>query len=130
MQLLKEEPFYLLVRELIWGVKFKSEKIPIGRKKEKGVDVADLFEKAHALLMKPVISDKDNEEKQIVLLERYVSKGIIKKIPVEFEKQYRFYCGEAYNKVTEYLKYSFAFRSGKDYIKLKEKLKKASLPKV
>lgn len=98
--------------------------------KEKGVDVADLFEKAHALLMKPVISDKDNEEKQIVLLERYVSKGIIKKIPVEFEKQYRFYCGEAYNKVTEYLKYSFVFRSGKDYIKLKEKLKKASLPKV
>lgn len=45
---------------------------------EKNVDVADYFEKAHLLLMKPAVSLKDNEEKQIQLLRKYVAPAVLK----------------------------------------------------
>lgn len=96
--------------------------------KERGADIAELFQKAHLLLMKPIISSKDNEEKQIILLNKYVNSIVRKKIPAEFENQYRICCGEAYNKVREYLKKTSVSRMGKDYRKLEEKLQKASVP--
>lgn len=71
---------------------------------EKNVDVADYFEKAHLLLMKPAVSLKDNEEKQIQLLRKYVAPAVLKKLPSDFKDRYRRYCGEAYNKVHEFLK--------------------------
>lgn len=98
--------------------------------KEREIDVVELFRKAHLLLMKPVISNKDNEEKQIILFNKYVNDAIKKKIPIEFEMQYRIYCGEAYNKVADYLKKSSIIRTGKDYRKLMKKLQIASVPKM
>lgn len=97
---------------------------------EKGVDVSDFFQKAHLLLMKPAISNKDNEEKQIQLLYKYVRPEVYKKIPDDFVEQYRLCCGEAYNKVHEYLKKSSVFQSGKDYGKLERKLMKAAALKT
>ena len=60
------------------------------------------FEKAHLLLMKPAVSLKDNEEKQIQLLRKYVAPAVLKKLPSDFKDRYRRYCGEAYNKVHEF----------------------------
>lgn len=71
---------------------------------EKNVDVADYFEKAHLLLMKPAVSLKNNEKKQIQLLRKYVAPAVLKKLPSDFKDRYRRYCGEAYNKVHEFLK--------------------------
>lgn len=95
--------------------------------KEKEIDFADLFQKAHSLLMEPVVSNKDNEEKQIVVLKMYVRKSIQEKMPVGFAEQYRAYCGEAYNKVSAYLKRTDILRTENNYEKLKKQLQLASL---
>lgn len=71
---------------------------------ESVVDVSELFIKAHKLLMQPVVSDKDNEEKQLRLLEYYVKDSIQKKLPKSFKKTYSEFCGEAYNRINKYLK--------------------------
>lgn len=90
-------------------------------------DAADLFEKAHLLLMKPVVSSKDNEEKQIRLLQYYIQNSIKSKLPPNFLKTYREFCGEAYNKVNQYTKKMSIKRiDGNKFDKLKERLLKNS----
>lgn len=86
-------------------------------------DVADLFEKAHLLLMKPVVSSKDNEAKQIRLLKYYVQKSITSKLPQSFKQTYQKYCAEAYNKVNLYSKKI----KDNEFQRLGEKLLKASV---
>lgn len=94
---------------------------------EQNVDVADYFEKAHFLLMKPAISVKDNEEKQIQLLGKYVDPRMYKKIPDSFMKAYGNYCGEAYNKVHEFLAKKDSVKDLDNYKKLEKKLLKNSV---
>lgn len=96
---------------------------------EKNVDVADYFEKAHLLLMKPAVSLKDNEEKQIQLLRKYVAPAVLKKLPSDFKDRYRRYCGEAYNKVHEFLKKNSSVQVIKNYQRMEKQLLKASLVK-
>ena len=96
---------------------------------EKDVDVADYFKRAHLLLMKPAVSTKDNEEKQIQLLKKYVTAAIYKKMPSEFMEAYRGYCGEAYNKVNEFLKRNVSVKTIGDYKRLESRLLKASAEK-
>lgn len=67
--------------------------------KDSSCDTAELFEKAHLLLMKPVVSAKDNEAKQIRLLKYYIQRSIFSKLPQSFRQTYQRYCGDAYNKV-------------------------------
>lgn len=99
---------------------------------EKNVDVADYFERAHLLLMKPAVSLKDNEEKQIQLLRKYVTPAVLKKLPSDFKERYRRYCGEAYNKVHEFLKKNSSVQvicNYQSYEKMEKQLLKASLVK-
>lgn len=86
-------------------------------------DVSELFEKAHLLLMKPIVSSKDNEAKQIRLLKYYVQKSITTKLPQSFRQTYKMYCAEAYNKVNLYLKKI----KDNDFQRLREKLLKSSV---
>ena len=96
---------------------------------ERNVDVADYFERAHLLLMKPVVSIKDNEEKQILLLKKYVIPAVYKKLPSTFMERYRECCGEAYNKVHEFLKKNSSVPIKDNYQKLEKQLLKFSLVK-
>ena len=90
-------------------------------------DTAELFEKAHLLLMKPAVSSKDNEEKQIRLLKYYVQGSIKDKLPHSFTKTYQKYCGEAYNKINQYLKKVSTRLTGNEFDKLRDKLLRASV---
>lgn len=90
-------------------------------------DVTELFQKAHLLLMQPVISVKDNEEKQLLLLNYYVKKSVRNKLPNNFIKTYQRLCSEAYNKVNQYTKKVSAKVKRTDFEKLKEKLLRASV---
>ena len=94
---------------------------------ESCADVKDLFSKAHILLMKPVVSNKDNEEKQIRLLKYYVQKNIQKKIPFDFVDTYNSYCAEAYNKGNNYLKKCTDISKKRDFSGLIQKLLKESV---
>ena len=77
--------------------------------------------------MQPVVSDKDNEEKQLLLLNNYVKKNIRNKLPDSFSDTYHKFCGEAYNKVSQYTKKVNAKASRSDFENLKEKLLRASV---
>lgn len=90
-------------------------------------DTTELFEKAHLLLMKPVVSSKDDETKQIRLLKYYVQKSITTKMPQSFRLTYQRYCGEAYNKVNLYSKKISDKLKGNEFKRLGEKLLKASM---
>lgn len=90
-------------------------------------DTAELFEKAHLLLMKPVVSSKDNEAKQIRLLKYYVQKSITSKLPQGFRQTYHKYCGEAYNKVNQYSKKVDDKLKDNEFKQLREKLLRASV---
>lgn len=89
-------------------------------------DTAELFERAHLLLMKPVVSSKDNEAKQIRLLKYYVQKPITSKLPQSFRPNFQRYCGDAYNKVNQYIKKMSEKPKEDEFKKLAEKLLKAS----
>lgn len=91
------------------------------------IEPTELFRKAHTLLMQPVVSDKDNEEKQLLLLNNYVKKNIRNKLPDSFSDTYHKFCGEAYNKVSQYTKKVNAKASRSDFENLKEKLLRASV---
>lgn len=95
--------------------------------KDSNCDTVELFEKAHLLLMKPVVSLKDDEAKQIRLLKYYVQRTITSKIPQSFHQTYQKYCGEAYNKVNQYFKKIKEKQKENEFKKLKEKLLKASV---
>ena len=74
---------------------------------EKGgaVDIKGKFLEAHDLLMKPVVSVKDNPVKQITNFKYYMKKGVKDKMIKEgYIKEYQKCCGEAYNKTNQYLK--------------------------
>lgn len=90
-------------------------------------DPTELFTKAHLLLMQPVVSIKDNEEKQLLLLNYYVKKTIRSKLPNSFTQTYHKLCGEAYNKINQYTKKPNARANRIDFEKLKDKLLKASV---
>lgn len=94
---------------------------------EKSADVGDLFGKAHTLLMKPVVSDKDNEEKQIRLLKLYVQKNIQRRLPSDFMDTYKVYCAEAYNKASNYLRKCTDENKKADYNGLMHRLLRASV---
>lgn len=94
---------------------------------EQRADNIELFEKAHRLLMLPAVSSKDNEEKKIQLLNKYVNVQIKRKLQREDSNVYQTCCGEAYNKVREFLKKPMASRNGNDYSKLERNLLKAAL---
>lgn len=93
---------------------------------EQRPDNIELFEKAHKLLMLPAVSSKDNEEKKIQLLNKYVNPQIKRKLQKKNPVIYRVYCGEAYNMVHEFLKKPMASRNGNDYTKLEKSLLKAA----
>ena len=68
-------------------------------------NVKEQFENAHLLLMKPVVSIKDNPVKQIINFELYLQQNI--KDSVVTAAGMDFYtrcCSEAYNKIQQYLK--------------------------
>lgn len=90
-------------------------------------DTAELFEKAHLLLMKPVVSSKDNEAKQIRLLKYYTQRSITSKLPQSFRQTYQRYCGDAYNKVNQYAKKLDENLRDNEFKKLGERLLKASV---
>lgn len=85
-----------------------------------------LFEKAHRLLMRPAVSSKDNEEKKIQLMKKYVDTHIRRKVQMKDSTVYQVCCGEAYNMVHEFLKKPMASRNGNDYTKLEKSLLKAA----
>lgn len=86
------------------------------------------FEKAHILIMKPITSEKDREETTIRLLKIYVDKSFIAQIKREnLMLLHKKYCGEAYNKVTMFLKNLKNERDRERYEFLKNELLKASV---
>ena len=50
---------------------------------EQRTDNTELFEKAHRLLMRPAVSSKDNEEKKIQLMKKYVDTHIRRKVQMK-----------------------------------------------
>ena len=93
---------------------------------EQRTDNTELFEKAHRLLMRPAVSSKDNEEKKIQLMKKYVDTHIRRKVQMKESTVYQVCCGEAYNMVHEFLKKPIASRNGNDYTKLEKSLLKAA----
>lgn len=93
---------------------------------EQRTDNTELFEKAHRLLMRPAVSSKDNEEKKIQLMKKYVDTHIRRKVQMKDSTVYQVCCGEAYNMVHEFLKKPMASRNGNDYTKLEKSLLKAA----
>lgn len=85
-----------------------------------------VIDNIHKLLMLPAVSSKDNEEKKIQLLNKYVNPQIKRKLQKKNPVIYRVYCGEAYNMVHEFLKKPMASRNGNDYTKLEKSLLKAA----
>lgn len=73
--------------------------------KRRTMDVKEKFIEAHQLLMKPVVSIKDNPIKQIMIFWSY-TKAAVKDQMIKqgYEKEYRDCCAEAYNKLQGYLK--------------------------
>lgn len=75
--------------------------------KRKTEDIKEKFFSAHSLLMKPVISIKDNPVKQILNFWFYTKKAVKEQmINKGYKKEYCACCVEAYNKVQSYLKSS------------------------
>lgn len=68
-------------------------------------EIKEKFRQAHNLLMKPVISNKDNPVKQMYVFDLYLDKGIKNRIlNAESDKEYAISCSDAYNKVKAYIK--------------------------
>ena len=91
-------------------------------------DIATDFEKAHRLIMKPIVSEKDREETSIRLLKIYVNKSFVAQMQNEkLMMLYKRMCGEAYNKVVSFLKNMKNERDRERYVALKDDLLKASV---
>ena len=99
--------------------------------KRKTLDIKEKFLQAHELLMKPVISIKDNPVKQIISFWSYTKK-IIKNQMISngYEKEYSLCCSEAYNKVQDYLKHSRDKCDKDNLTKLSKSLLKCSLENI
>lgn len=77
------------------------EQIKYGKSK----NISEDFERAHCLAMQPVFSAKDREETTIRLFKTYVDRRFVEQISREnLLPQYQKFCGEAYNKITVFLK--------------------------
>lgn len=93
----------------------------------KSVNVKSDLEHAHALIMKPIVSEKDREESTIRLLNIYVDRNFIKQIDISnLKKEYCVFCGEAYNKVKDFLHNMKNERDRERYENLKDKLLRCS----
>lgn len=100
------------------------EKIRNGKSGNVGQD----FEKAHDLIMKPIVSEKDREETTIRLLKIYVDNTFVSQIiNADLSTMHKKYCGEAYNKVTVFLRKLKNERDRERYTNLQNKLLKASV---
>lgn len=96
--------------------------------KRKITDVKGKFMQAHELLMKPIVSNKDNPEKQIINFYFYTHKSVKEQmIKADGRKEYCFYCGEAYNKVNDYLKYQHIKNGKNNFVELSTKLLNCSI---
>lgn len=86
-------------------------------------EIKDTFVRAHELLMKPVVSKKDNPIKQLTNFNFYLRKNIITALKkVGAEEFYKKACGEAYNKVDIFLNNSSNRFMSTDLEKLRSKL--------
>ena len=97
-------------------------------KNDKSENIQLDFERAHNLIMQPIISEKDREETTIRLLKVYVDKSFTFKIKnaglIGLHKKF---CGEAYNKISHFLKKLRNDRDRERYVDLQKKLLKASV---
>lgn len=100
-------------------------------KKHDIADVKETFLAAHKLLMKPVISKKDNPVKQIVIFWVYVDKEVQgQMIRNGYIEEYRSCCAEAYNKIQRYRKSQLVRNyDGNNLDELAKRLMKCSLMK-
>lgn len=97
-------------------------------KDRKSENIVTDFEKAHHLIMKPIVSEKDREEATIRLLNIYVNRTFVSNIrEAKLVEIYKQYCGEAYNKVSMFLKNLRNERDRERYVDLQRKLLKASV---
>ena len=93
----------------------------------KTTDIKEKFLNAHALLMKPVISCKDNPVKQIVNFWSYTQSTVKDQMLTNgYGKEYCDCCAEAYNKVQDYLRRVTEKREKNNFNELSKKLLKCS----
>lgn len=87
-------------------------------------ETPELYEKAHKLLMKPIVSVKDDPAKQITVFKFYVRNSVAEHMKsADAYKDYIRYCADAYNKVKRYNQ-----TNASDWTKkLEKKLLKASI---
>ena len=96
--------------------------------KRKTLDIRENFLKAHELLMKPIISVKDNPVKQILNFGLYTNKTIKNQMITKgYEKEYCRCCAEAYNKVRDYLNHSRGKSDQNNLVKLSKQLLQCSI---
>jgi tetratricopeptide (TPR) repeat protein len=96
--------------------------------KRRTKDVKGKFIQAHELLMKPIVSDKDNPVKQIMNFRSYTKKTIKDQmLNGGYRKEYYSCCAEAYNKVNEYLKNQHVKSDEHNFKELSKKLLKCSV---
>lgn len=100
-------------------------------KNNKSLDLLSDLEKAHSLIMQPIVSVKDREENMIRLLYYYKDSAFIRNVRqcAEINVMQK-YCGEAYNKVNEYLKRLPVENDRKRYSDLANKLLKISVEDI
>lgn len=98
--------------------------------KRKTTEVKEKFIEAHQLLMKPVVSIKDNPIKQIMNFWSY-TKNVVKNQMVNqgYGKEYRDCCAEAYNKLQGYLKSSTGRQDRNNFNELSKRLLSCSVAK-
>lgn len=86
-------------------------------------DVKAKFLQAHEMLMKPVVSNKDNPVKQIRNFYYYIKKSVKSQMRyVGASKEYQICCGEAYNKINDFLKGHSIDIRGEQFENLMKKL--------
>lgn len=96
--------------------------------KRKTTDVKGKFIEAHNLLMKPVISVKDNPVKQITSFWSYTRKNVKDQmINGGYKKEYYNCCSEAYNKVNDFLKSAHGKQNRNNFDELLKRLLKCSI---
>ena len=96
--------------------------------KNKGYEILDFKDNYSKVAFKIKVHHRE-EEKEIQLLRKYVAPAVLKKLPSDFKDRYRRYCGEAYNKVHEFLKKHSSVQVIKNYQRMEKQLLKASLVK-
>ncbi len=96
----------------------------------KSINVIKDLSNAHKLCIQPIISTKDREEISIRLYYYYTNKnfiGVIKSAGIECYKLFQQFCGEAYNRVNEYIPRIKVKSDIERYTRLKDELLKLSV---